>query len=98
MPRRVQRFATGLKLCALVLADLHIFFRSRDLLLVDLRTHFYALIQAAPDLEPLRAIDQAVSKLPVNALLHNHSACRCTALAGGAKSSPQHAIQCEIKV
>src|SRR5579859_3172296 len=70
----VQRLAAGFQLCALILADLDVPFRSGHLLLVDLRPHVYAFVKPITDFQPLRAIDKPVCKLAVDALLHDHAA------------------------
>src|SRR5262249_54162672 len=69
-----------------------------ELIFIDGGPHIDRLIQPVADFQRLRAIHQSVHELPVDTLLHDDAAGRCTTLPGRSKRPPEPALDGEVEI
>ncbi len=94
----VEAVAAALQLRAFGLADFHVAEIGLELSFVDRRSHFGALVQTVADLQAPGAIDVALHKFGIHALLDNDAAGGGAALAGGSEAAPDAAFDGKVEV
>ncbi len=90
--------AAAEELRAFVQRDLDILGRGFDLIGVDLRADFDGLIEAVADLEFSGAGDELLREFGRDSLLQQDAAGGRAALAGGAESAPERAVEGEVEI
>src|SRR5581483_11844630 len=93
-----EAMPTALQLGAFRLADFHVLKVSLELRFVDGRAHVHGFVKAIADLQRLGPLDVAVHELAIDTLLYDDAAGRSAALASGAESAPQSAVDREFEV
>src|SRR4029077_4733945 len=94
----VEPVAASYKFRAFGFPDLDVVQVSVELVLVHRRTHLDGLVETIADLDFLRARDEVIDELVVNAFLNDDAAGRGAALSGGAESAPESALDSEFEV
>ena len=83
---------------ALLLAYFDVAFDLFPSRFVDQRSHLHALVEAVPDSDRPRALDQRFGHSPGDVAMNDHSAGRRTALPGGAEGPPEGAFDRELEI
>src|ERR1700730_6639772 len=86
------------KFRAFLFPDLDVVQVSLELVLVHRRTHLDSLVETIADFDLLRARDEVIDELAVNAFLDDDAAGRGAALSGSTESAPESAFDSEFKI